>query len=176
MGRLHSRAQSRVLDFAAGRGRNTVALRAAGFVVVAIDDAAAASETPFAGVAGRFDAALSTHGLLHGTAASVAFRLHSIAGRLTPRGLLYATFGSTHDTRFGRGNRLDDATFAPDDGDEAGIPHVYFDRDRLVALLNPYFEIEALDEHSVDDVAGTWAHTQRPLQGAMHWFAATRKR
>jgi Methyltransferase domain len=174
--RLQSRARGSVLDFAAGSGRNTRALRAAGFVVVAIDDVAAASESPFAGVHDRFDAALSTHGLLHGTLASVASRLDAIGGRLVPCGLLYATFGSIDDARFGHGKRFDDATFAPDDGDEAGVAHVYFDRDRLVGLLKPHFEIESLDEHRVDDIVGTWAHAQRPLRGAAHWFVTARKR
>ena len=125
-----------------------------------------ASETPFAGVAGRFDAALSTHGLLHGTARSMAFAFTPSQLGSMPSGLLFATFGSTRDSRFGRGERLDDSTFAPDDGDERGVPHAYFDRDRLVALFEPYFEIESLDEQGVDDVAGTWAHHERPLAGA----------
>lgn len=174
--RLQSGTESRVLDFAAGRGRNTDALRAAGFTVVPVDDAAAASTAPLGGIDGTFDAAISTHGLLHGTVATVASHLRAIADRLTARGLLYASFGSTRDARFGRGKRLDDAAFAPSEGDERGVAHAYFDHDRLAKLLSRHFEIESLDERSVDDVAGRWAHRRRPLEGAVHWFAKARKR
>ncbi len=91
-------------------------------------------------------------------------------------GLLYATFGSTRDTRFGQGKRIDDSTFAPTQGDERGVAHAYFDRERLLSILDRYFIVESLSEECVDDVAGTWAHRERPLDGAAHWFAIARKR
>jgi hypothetical protein len=174
--RLHPRPETRVLDFSSGSARNARALRAAGFSVVAIEDAEAASEAPFAGVAGKFTAAVSSHGLLHGAPGTVGARVAQIAGRLEPGGLLYAAFGSTRDARFGCGERLDVATFAPFDGDERGVAHAYFDRERLHALLGAHFEIESLDECGVDDVAGRWAHVERPLRGAVHWFAVACKR
>jgi hypothetical protein len=174
--RLQSRPKGRVLDFASGSGRNTQALRRAGLMVTAIADDAAATEKPLAGVTDRFAAAISTHGLLHGTPPIIAARLRSIAERLDAEGLLYATFGSTRDARFGEGRRIDDATFAPTDGDERGVAHAYFDRDRLRALLEPDFEVESLEERCVDEVAGSWAHRERPLSGATHWFAIARKR
>jgi SAM-dependent methyltransferase len=174
--RLHSRPTSRVLDFAAGSGRNTGALRAAGFAVVAIGDAAAASEMPFAGVEGGFDAVISTHGLLHGTRATVASRLRTIADRLEPGGLLYASLGSIRDARFGCGERLDDSSFAPTDGDERGVAHAYFERDEIGRLLERDFLIESLDERNVDQIAGRWAHRENPLHRAVHWFVRARKR
>jgi Methyltransferase domain len=174
--RLHFRPESRVLDFGAGSGRNGDALRRAGFAVVTVGDDAAASEAAALALTGRFDAALSTHGLLHGSPRSVEARLRAIASRLGNDGLLYATFGSKHDSRFGRGERIDDSTFAPDDGDERGVPHAYFDREQLRALLELDFEIESLQEQSVDDVAGAWAHRELPLAGAYHWFAVGRRR
>jgi Methyltransferase domain len=174
--RLQSRPKSRVLDFASGSGRNAEALRRAGFSVVAIADDLAASQAPLAGVTERFSAAISTHGLLHGTPSTIAARVRLIAELLYGEGLLYATFGSTRDARFGQGQRIDDWTFAPSQGDERGVAHAYFDRDRLRALLEPHFEVESLKEHSVDEVAGSWAHRERPLSGAAHWFAVARKR
>ena len=173
--RLQSRPKSRILDFAAGRGRNTKALLAAGLTVVAVEDAAAASKTPFDGVEGSFDAVISTHGLLHGIPAAIASRLDEIADRLESKGLLYATFGSTRDARFGEGERIDDSTFAPSDGDERGVAHAYFDREKMGTLLKRHFEIESLDEHVVDDIAGRWAHSARPLDSAVHWFVKARK-
>ena len=173
--RLQTRPQSRVLDFAAGSGRNGEAIRRAGFVVTAIGDDAASSDAPLAGAGAGFAAAISTHGLLHGTPPAIAARLRAIAGALDRGGLLFATFGSTHDARFGRGERIDASTYAPADGDERGVAHAYFDRERLGALLAAAFEIESLEERGVDDVAGAWAHAERPLAGAVHWFAIARK-
>jgi len=170
---LRGAREIRVLEFASGAGRNTRALREAGFEVVTIDDPTAASAAPFAGVPGRFAAALSTHGLLHGAPAIVVENVSQIARRLAKKGMLYATFGSVRDSRFGRGERIDASTFAPSEGDERGVPHVFFDRDQLVALLGPHFTIESLEEHVVDDVAGSWAHRERPLSGAVHWLAVT---
>lgn len=174
--RLHSVPDSRILDFASGRGRNAQGLRRAGFTVVPIPDDAAASAASLRNVGQGFRGVLSTHGLLHGTPSTVAARVRAIARCLVNGGLLYATFGSTRDARFSQGERIDDSTFAPIDGDERGVAHVYFDRDRLLAILEPYFVVESLSEHRVDDVAGSWAHRERPLDGAAHWFAIARKR
>ena len=149
------RGPRRVLEFASGSGRNSAALARAGFTVIRIDDATAASPAPFAGVAGPFDAAISTHGLLHGRVETVSANLAELRGLLGEGGLLCATFGSTADARYGAGERLDHATFAPRDGDEAGIPHAFFDRDNLAALLRSKFAIESLDEIRVDEVAGS---------------------
>ena len=159
-----------VLDFASGSGRNSVALEAAGLHVLRIDDVTASSPAPFAGSEGPFAAAISTHGLLHGTLLNITATLDAIAALLEPGGLLYATFGSEQDARYGVGERRDDATYAPLAGDEAGVPHTFFNRDTLTALLEPRFTIESLEERTVDDVAGNWAHSGRPLLNAVHWF------
>jgi hypothetical protein len=169
--RLGSRTDLMVLDFAAGSGRNTRALRAAGLRVASVADSIAESATPLAGLTGRFAAALSTHGLLHGTPPIVSNNVGAIAQRLAPGGLLYATFASSRDARFGKGERIDAWTYAPIDGDERGVAHAYFDRAGLLGLLEPHFTIESLDERSVDDIVGAWAHRASPLRGAMHWFA-----
>ncbi len=159
-----------MLDFAAGSGRNTRALRDAGLWVVSLADSIAESATPLIGITERFAAALSTHGLLHGTRSIVANSVASIAQHLEPPGLLYATFASARDARFGQGERIDPWTFAPTKGDERGVAHAYFDRKSLLVLLEPHFAVESLEERSVDDVVGAWAHRESPLRGAMHWF------
>lgn len=171
---LRTTPQARVLDFASGSGRNAEALRAAGFSVLALDDREAESPEPFARVAGPFAAAISTHGLLHGTPAAICARVVAIASQLAPGGLFAATFGSVRDARFGTGTRIDEFTYAPDAGDERGVAHAYFDRERLSALLDPLFHIESLEEHGVDEIAGAWAHREQPLQRAVHWFAIAR--
>jgi hypothetical protein len=174
--RLQSQRNIRILDFATGIGRNAEVLRRAGFTVIALSDDAAASDLPLEDERERFGAVLSTHGLLHGPARSIASRLRSISEHIEPGGWLFATFGSTGDARYGRGEQIDESTFAPNGGDERGVPHAYYDRKRLCALLEPLFELESLEEHRVDDVAGKWAHARRPLAGAAHWFAVARRR
>ena len=143
--------------------------------MVPVDDATAESEAPLAAVQPPIDAVISTHGLLHGTPATIAARVRALAGALGEAGLLYATFGSRRDARFGQGKRIDDSTFAPAQGDECGIPHAYFDRKNLEEILSPCFEIESLEEVSVDDIAGSWAHGETALAQAAHWFAVLRK-
>ncbi|MBV8490962.1 MAG: class I SAM-dependent methyltransferase [Candidatus Eremiobacteraeota bacterium] len=161
-----------MLDFATGRGRNAAALELAGLQVTALDDATAASDAPFARLGeGRFDAAISTHGFLHGNAAEIERRVRAVARHLTPGAPFYATFGSSRDARFGRGMRIDERTYAPADGDEAGVAHAFFDRDSLRAILEPVLAIETLEERMVDEIAGSWAHRERPLERAVHWFA-----
>lgn len=173
--RLHAGEGVRVLDFACGTGRNTAALRAAGFTVVTVDDTAAADADPLRGISEPFDAVISTHGLLHGTHETVASRVRAVAERLSSGGLLYATLGSSRDKRFGQGQQFGDWTFAPLDGDERGVPHTYYDRDRAAAMFAPYFHVESLEEAGVDEVAGRWAHSAQPLRGAVHWFAIVRR-
>jgi hypothetical protein len=174
--RLGRRGSGPVMDFAAGSGRNTRALREAGFRVVSIADGVAEAEAPLAGITDRFVAAFSSHGLLHGTPAIIAAKLTSIVQCLDTGAPLYATFGSSRDARFGKGERIGQWTFAPTEGDERGVAHTYFDRPRLTAILEPYFTVESLEECDVDAVAGTWAHRDVPLSGAVHWIAIGVKR
>ena len=159
--RLRERTGARILEIGSGSGRNTAALRRAGFAVDEYDDRRG----------GSYEGALSTHALLHGTPATIAQQLSAIAALLEPGSPLYASFGSMRDARYGVGRRIEDDVFAPVDGDERGVAHAFFDDRRLAELLEPHFSIEALDEIGVDDIAGRWAHERAPLQGAVHWFA-----
>lgn len=166
----------RVLDVASGSGRNAAALRQAGFDVLAIDDDTAMRAGAMRSLRGAFAGAVSSHGFLHGTAAEVAERLDALAAHLEPDAVLAATFGSVNDARFGRGTEIDPSTFAPDDGDEAGVAHAFFTQSQLCALLEPEYEIESMEERGVDEIAGKWAHRKAPLSGAVHWFVLARRR
>lgn len=165
----HLKPGARVLEIGTGGRRNVDALEAAGFSVTRIDprDLMLAN--------GAFDAALSTHGLLHGRPEQIAKMLSRIAELLATRGALYATFGSSADRRFGRGDRIDDFTYAEPSGDERGVAHAFFDAQRLRELLTPHFDPELIEEHNVDDIAGMWAHPSTPLRGAVHWFVIARR-
>ena len=162
--RLRERPGAAVLEVGAGSGRNTRALRAAGFEVCALP-----AQRPCA-------AALTTHALLHGTPASIGAQLDRIAAALEPGAPLFATFASVRDARYGTGEQLEPHVFAAATGDEAGVAHSYFDEARLIVLLSHRFAIESMHEMPVDDVAGTWAHQLQPLRGAMHWFVIAVRR
>lgn len=185
--RLRHRPNVHVLEIGTGSGRNTAALLAAGLFVTSVDDdherTAAARErfagepvrlvtsayTQIAGHAQSFTAAISTHGLLHGSAHKIATILFNVNRLLEKGGLFYATFGSKSDARFGKGVQIDEDTFAPSAGAEQGVPHVYYDEVQLRAALAPSFEVESLDEVGVDTVVGRWAHARQP-EGSAHWF------
>lgn len=169
--RLHQQ-HAQILEIGCGGGRNTAALRAAGFSVHAVADEPAGA---FSAQASRFDAALSTHALLHGTPASIASIVRAIAGSLHPGAPFYATFASKADARYGTGTRVTEDAYAPDEGDERGVAHTYFDEISLRALLDPDFTVEALEERDVDDVVGRWAHAQQP-RGSVHWFVRAARR
>jgi hypothetical protein len=159
--RLRDRHGAAIFEVGAGSGRNTRALEAAGFAVNA-------GVGPYAG-------ALSTHALLHGTPDDIREHLRTIARALEPNAPFYVTFGSVNDARYGTGTQLAPHTFAPVDGDEAGVAHAFFDELRLRRMLDEHWAVEELREENVDEIAGKWAHEQRPLQNSVHWFARLRK-
>lgn len=120
------------------------------------------------------DGALSTHALLHGNAAGLATSIASIHGRLRDGAPFYTTLGSTRDPRFGRGLRIDAATFAPDTGTEAGVPHVFLSEREVRAMLRD-FTIESLDEIDASDHVGAWAHEPEDAATIVHWFLRARR-
>lgn len=171
--RIGTRYGMRVLELGSGRGRNTAALREAGLDVDAVADEQLLP-APALGD-NEFDAALSTHGFLHGTPEGIAGLLSSTARALKDGSPMFATFASTRDARFGEGVRIAENTYAPSSGDEEGVPHVYYDEPALREMLERDFAIEALEEIDADAIVGRWAHSQRP-EGTVHWFARVRKR
>lgn len=161
--RLADRPRACVLEVGGGSGRNTRALIEAGFRVVGLSDGVICA------------AALSTHALLHGTRDEVRHLLTEIFEHLAPGAALFATFGSVGDTRYGRGTRIAEGTYAPVSGDERGVPHAFFDETSLRAVFEPDWRIESLREEMVDAIAGSWAHVEQPLHGARHWFAVAHR-
>ena len=162
--RLRTVPHARILEIGSGSGRNTEALEAAGFEVAAIADGA---QVPTHDK--HYDGALSTHALLHGTPATVAATLDSVARTLKRGAPLHATFASTRDARFGKGVRISNHVYATEDGDEANVPHVYFTNEELRSLLESRFTVESIQETAADEIIGQWAHA-KPLHGVMHWF------
>lgn len=160
-----------VIEIAAGAGRNTRALVAAGLDVVATRDDEPYTQLP--GGRETYAAALSTHGYLHGTTAKLRVGLGELRRVLRAGAPVFLTLGSIADERFGFGEMLDEQTYAPGDGPELGIPHAYFDRDTAAEILRG-FTIETLEEVDVDAVVGRWAHDEFQ-RGMRHWFAVATK-
>jgi hypothetical protein len=160
-----------VIEIAAGSGRNSRYLTDAGIPLVSTRDDETFTQLP--GGRNRYAAALSTHGYLHGTFAKLRLGFAELRRVLRPAAPIYITLGSVDDSRFGFGTAVDEYTFAPGDGDEAGIPHAYFDRAGVKEVLAPAFTVESLDEMNVDEIVGRWAH-EGP-SGMRHWLVVARR-
>jgi hypothetical protein len=161
-----------VIEVGTGSGRNTRALVEAGIQVLSVPD-----ETPYTQLPGGRDvygAALSTHAYLHGTEAKLRVGLADLRRVLRRGAPVFITLGSIKDARYGLGIPFDERSFAPGDGDEAGIPHAYFDRDGAIELLAG-FAIESLEEVDVDQIVGRWAHPSGEISGRVHWFVQARR-
>jgi len=191
--RLDRTAQPRVIVLGFGSGRNVPPLRDAGARVDIVEsdpERARRAETIYASddgvriVLASYDAlhgipracagALSTHALLHGNSTSVASAIGAVAGRLAPDAPFFFTLGSKDDPRYGAGREIDRDTYAPLEGSEAGVPHVYFDEAGVHALLHA-FEIEDIRETSAAETAGSWAHAPSEAATLRHWFVRARK-
>ncbi|GAC1408243.1 MAG: hypothetical protein NVSMB64_16200 [Candidatus Velthaea sp.] len=168
---VERRLSGPIVEIAAGSGRNTRMLIEAGLPIVATRDDEPYTQLP--GGHSLYAAALSTHGYLHGAVAKLRIGMGELRRVLQDDAPIAITLGSITDARFGFGTQLDDNTFAPGDGDEAGIPHAYFDRDGVIELLRPLFTIDSIDEVDVDAIAGSWAHPAP--QGMRHWFVTARR-
>jgi hypothetical protein len=155
-----------ILEVHAGSGRNTRMLVDGGFPVLATRDDEPYTQLP--GGRDTYAAALSTHGYLHGTTAKLRIGMAELRRVLKIGAPVALVFGSIEDERYGFGEALDEHTFAPGDGDEAGIPHVYFDRDGVVSLMARGFAIESLEHVDADAIVGRWAHEEP--HGVRHWF------
>lgn len=161
-----------VLEVGNGSGRNTRALLAAGLHVIATDDAALYTQLP--AQRASIVAALSTHAYLHGTAPKLRAGIAELARVMQAGAPAYLTLGSVEDVNYGFGEAVDELTYAPGDGPEAGIPHVYLDRDEVMRLLRG-FAIESLELVDVDAIVGRWAHADDEPPGKRHWFVVARK-
>jgi hypothetical protein len=162
-----------VIEVGTGSGRNTLALVAAGIPTVGVSDATPYTQLP--GTHDTYGAALSTHAYLHGASAKLRAGIAELRRVLRANAPAYITLGSIKDARYGFGTPFDERSYAPGDGDEAGIPHAYFDRDGVIELLFG-FTIASMEEVEVDDIVGRWAHDDGDeLTGRVHWFVVAHR-
>jgi hypothetical protein len=118
----------------------------------------------------RYDAVLSTHALLHGLPGAIKAAIQAFKELLAPDADMMLTLGSARDPRCGAGQRVDAQTWAPLEGPEAGVPHVYYDRQEARTLLGS-FAVVSLQEVRARDIVGSWAHTADQTPEILHWFA-----
>jgi hypothetical protein len=185
---------ARALLLGLGSGRNLPPLVAAGVYVDAVEqdaERALAAARRFAATPRTrivrasytgpypfsfgYDGALSTHALLHGTRASVAAAVAAARNRLRAGAPFFLTLGSTADPRFGTGLRIDESSWAPADGSEAGVAHLYLDEQGARELLAG-FDVRSLVESSAAETAGRWAHGEAEAVRLVHWFVEAHKR
>ncbi|HEV3155016.1 MAG TPA: hypothetical protein VGZ02_14505 [Candidatus Baltobacteraceae bacterium] len=165
--RLKSASGARILEIGAGSGRNRKALLAAGFAVDSFAEPPEIDEL--------FDAAITTHALLHGTRESVAEAVERIGLALHHGAPFYATFASVRDARYGEGKMIAAHAYAAETGEEAGVAHAYFDEPALRKIVERSFDVESLEERPVDAIVGRWAHSGTP-RGRVHFFLVAHKR
>jgi len=162
-----------VIEVGTGSGRNTRALVEAEIPTVGVPDSTPYTQLP--GTRENYGAALSTHAYLHGASPKLRAGIAELRRVLRPNAPAYITLGSFKDARYGLGVPLDERSFAPGEGDEAGIPHAYFDRDGVIELLFG-FTIDSMEEVEVDEIVGRWAHAEDDaVEGRVHWFVVAHR-
>jgi len=158
-----------IWDLCCGAGRHTVAMARMGHEVYAsdgstkaidltrqwIEDAGLTAKTRVAEMEVCPWKEVSFHGVVcwdslhHNTIDNIKKTVDNVRRHLKPNGLFMANVLSVtsmghHDT----GREIEPYTFINDDGHEAGIPHHFFDEDRLRSLLETW-EILVLAEQVV---------------------------
>lgn len=117
----------------------------------------------------RYRAVLSTHALLHGSPSSISAAIQALKEILAPEADMMLTLSSARDPRFGMGQRTDAQTWTPSEGPEAGVPHVYYDREEARTLFRS-FALVSLHEVYAREIVGSWAHAPDRTPGIVHWF------
>lgn len=169
VGKLWARGFSRVLDLGCGAGRHTVHLSREGFSATGIDPALTgllhssawlqAEGLPIrlcrgdmAGLPFRedsFDCVLAVYVLHHATKGRIRKTVSEIERVLVPGGLLLAMVLTKGDFKYGDGRMIEKDTYLTGRGDEAGVPHHFFDREEVIQVLGS-FSILSLGTEKID--------------------------
>lgn len=195
---------SHVLDLGCGGGRHLLPLLAAGHSPVGTDISeqglavayhwikqqyprtnvpllpATMLDLPFA--ADTFDGVLSVNVLNHGTREEMRRAFEEIHRVLKPGGTASILVISDEDSRCGMGNRLEERTWVPTEGIEAGIPHHYSNKDDLLEFCasfegaNPHFthhkkSIEEATKAEQGIIPQSWG---QPVKTVAHWEVVVR--
>lgn len=173
-----------VLDLGCGAGRHTVYLAQEGFEVYALDISPEGVErtaqwltreglqanlqqadiTALPYPDDLFDSIVSVSVLHHNTIANIRTAMAEIRRTLRPGGLLFATECAKGDHQDGQGEQIENGTYlAPEDADQPGVPHHFFDEDEVKAQLHGFVVIE-LERDAQEFVDGSG---RRAL--SVHW-------
>jgi len=144
-------------DIGCGTGRHTAYLAHLGFSVYASDNAptvlantrellaaeglsatfaeADMEEAPFGETI--FHGIVIWNVVQHATSAKIARVIANLKDHLLPGGIFVLSVKSTKAEEAGQGEELEEGTYVMAGGPEAGVPHHYFSKDELDALLAP---------------------------------------
>jgi len=159
----------RIWDLCCGAGRHTIAVARIGHEVYASDGSTKGIDltrqwVERAGLSAKTSVAemtvcpwkeVSFHGVVcwdslhHNTIDNIRKTVEEVRRFMVPHGLFMANVMSVKSMgHHGTGREIEPHTFVNDDGHEAGVPHHFFDEDRLRSLLKAW-EIVVLAEQVV---------------------------
>ena len=181
---MRRRGIKRVLDLGCGAGRHTIYLARERFEVYALDisldgvehtaqwltseglqahmQQADMTALPYAD--DFFDCIVSVSVLHHNTLTNIRTAMGEIRRILRPGGLFFSTECAKGDYQNGRGEQIENGTYlAPEDADQPGVPHHFFSKDEIRALLHDFRVIE-LERDTQEFVDGSGRHAL-----SVHW-------
>ena len=152
------RGAKRILDLGCGSGRHIVYLAKHDFEVYGIDASPVgiglakrwmedekltasliigSTYNKLSYLDGFFDAVISVQVIHHNTAENISRLIAEIWRVLQPEGLFFATV-PMYRNQAKRFRQIEENTFVPLDGREGGIPHYYFDEERIREFLSAF--------------------------------------
>jgi len=182
------RSQS-VLDLGCGAGRHVVYLANLGFQVIASDISQTGLSVTQHRLASRnllahlhlcdvtaipladgsVDAVVTLYVIYHNRLARIQRTVEEIRRVLRPGGLLLVSLISQRGHRYGQGKEVEQDTFLPTIGADAGLPHHFFDAAGVQSLMGSFHVTRLyLDEHEEQQEDGS-------SQLHSHWVCVAAK-
>jgi len=182
------RSQS-VLDLGCGAGRHVVYLASLGFQVIASDISQTGLSVTQQRLTGRnlpahlhlcdltsipladssIDAVVTLYVIYHNYVEGIRRTVEEIGRVLRPSGLLLISLISDRGHRYGQGKEVEQNTFLPTLGADAGLPHHFFDAEGVQSLMESFHVTRlCLDEHEEQQEDGS-------SQLHSHWVCVAAK-
>ena len=186
---LRERRAETVLDLGCGAGRHVVYLTHLGFRVIGADNSPTGLSVTRHRLAGRnlladlhlcditaipladssMDAVITLYVIYHNCLEGIQRTVGEIGRVLRPGGLLLVSLMSQRGYRYGQGEEVEQDTFLPTIGPDAGLPHHFFDAGGVRSLMESFHVSRLfLDEHEEQlDDGRTLLHS--------HWVCVAEK-